>query len=897
MKHLLYKTVFIDSPPPSPPPPLSEDQIKMETVSNDTGLPSSQPPSYSSSTHTPDLDFYPTKYNDQTALITRSRDLTGSRDFKGSRDFNMRPSAFSKFTRDPNLDHDPVFAPYQQLPVVDNRSINSLSRDQLNSLSRDHPRDLNSLSRDYMNSLSRDHMNSLSRDPRDRVLSDGAIMKQGLLHSASLPRNQLGGSQISGLVSPPAYNALSPQPCPQTRGYASSMPFLDSDHYNSEKRAARSHSPMSECSRTTNTSRISLAKRAIHNSHRHNSDDQSQHGSSNQDHIDLSHIMQILTTSTNGKLLSSAAGCLQHMAYNHDHMKARIRDVGGIPILVRLLQAEEEVSLSALGALRNLSYGQQNNINKIAIKDAHGVPLLVQLMKTSDNFEIQELITGVFWNLSSSDQVKPQLLRQALEPIVKSIIIPQSGWKGSQIKHELSGELIPCTTVFRNATGCLRNLSSAGLEGRQVMRSCYGLVDSLLFVLRCVHGKNDVDNKAVENSVCILRNLSYRLESEVSPEHKYGQVEDWRSRGLGGGQFKRKDPGDEPIKKKKNTKKHKGKENATPLPEHTNGVGLLWQPSVVRVYLDLLLECSNPETLEGAAGTLQNLTACSWEPAQLLREAVRREKGLSVISSLLRMSNDIVVRSIAVCLRNLASDSKNKELLGQNTLSDLVNRLPGGEGADGITDMTIGAIISTILELVTGSPETARLLKVQNGIPRLVDISRSTDVYSGQCVHVSNRVLAACWEIRDLRKFLKLKGWNIGMLQRLPPTDRTDGLEYDETKNQFKASYNDGLNRPHQNTLTRQRSPGRHLSPDRHRSPTRHLSPHHGRRVLSPSGYDHNTHRAATMGRAMDPSLGYHRPERPFEDYDMARGQSLPARSLPPTHPLNSNYGVADSWV
>ena len=31
-----------------------------------------------------------------------------------------------------------------------------------------------------------------------------------------------------------------------------------------------------------------------------------------------------------------------------------------------------------------------------------------------------------------------------------------------------------------------RNLSSAGLDGRQAMRSCYGLVDSLLFVLRCV---------------------------------------------------------------------------------------------------------------------------------------------------------------------------------------------------------------------------------------------------------------------------------------------------------------------------------------------------------------------------------------------------------------------------
>ena len=27
------------------------------------------------------------------------------------------------------------------------------------------------------------------------------------------------------------FSALSPQPCPQTRGYASSMPFLDSEHY------------------------------------------------------------------------------------------------------------------------------------------------------------------------------------------------------------------------------------------------------------------------------------------------------------------------------------------------------------------------------------------------------------------------------------------------------------------------------------------------------------------------------------------------------------------------------------------------------------------------------------------------------------------------------------------
>lgn len=39
---------------------------------------------------------------------------------------------------------------------------------------------------------------------------------------------------------------------------------------------------------------------------------------------------------------------------------------------------------------------------------------------------------------------------------------------------------------------------------------------------------------------------------------------------------------------------------------------LLWQPEVVSVYLPLLSDCSNPETLEAAAGAIQNLAACDW---------------------------------------------------------------------------------------------------------------------------------------------------------------------------------------------------------------------------------------------------------------------------------------------
>lgn len=43
------------------------------------------------------------------------------------------------------------------------------------------------------------------------------------------------------------------------------------------------------------------------------------------------------------------------------------------------------------------------------------------------------------------------------------------------------------------------------------------------------------------------------------------------------------------------------------------GAELLWHPMVVKPYLNLLAESSNPATLEGAAGSLQNLSAGNWK--------------------------------------------------------------------------------------------------------------------------------------------------------------------------------------------------------------------------------------------------------------------------------------------
>ena len=50
------------------------------------------------------------------------------------------------------------------------------------------------------------------------------------------------------------------------------------------------------------------------------------------------------------------------------------------------------------------------------------------------------------------------------------------------------------------------------------------------------------------------------------------------------------------------------------------GAEMLWHPAVVKPYLGLLAESSNPATLEGSAGSLQNLSAGNWKVCEGQRE-------------------------------------------------------------------------------------------------------------------------------------------------------------------------------------------------------------------------------------------------------------------------------------
>ncbi|XP_007572530.1 plakophilin-4-like isoform X1 [Poecilia formosa] len=462
---------------------------------------------------------------------------------------------------------------------------------------------------------------------------------------------------------------------------------------------------------------------------------------------------------------ANAAAYLQHLCYGDNRVKVEVCHLGGIQHLVDLLDHKTpEVQKSACGALRNLVYGKATDNNKVALRNCGGVPALLRLLrKTTDN-EVRELVTGVLWNLSSCDAVKMTIIRDALSTLTNTVVIPHSGWSTASHRDEHKVKF-QSSMLLRNTTGCLRNLSSAGEEARSQLRCCEGLVDSLLHILKACVNTSDYDSKIVENSVCTLRNLSYRLEVEMPSSRLLGNQELDTLLGFSS-----------PVKeldylcwgKRRRGRKRggwpEGKwDGIGPIPgfcQSLRGAELLWHPMVVKPYLNLLAESSNPATLEGAAGSLQNLSAGNWKFSAYIRAAVRKEKGLPILVELLRMDNDRVVCSVATALRNMALDSRNKELIGKYAMRDLVNRLPGGTPSV-LSDDTVASVCCTLHEVTSRNMENAKALADSGGIEKLVDISKGRGKgYSMKVVKAAAQVLNTLWQYRELRSLYKQDGWN-----------------------------------------------------------------------------------------------------------------------------------------
>ncbi|XP_078808733.1 ARVCF delta catenin family member b isoform X7 [Oryzias latipes] len=438
---------------------------------------------------------------------------------------------------------------------------------------------------------------------------------------------------------------------------------------------------------------------------------------------------------------SNAAAYLQHLCYENDKIKKDVRQLKGIPVLVGLLDhPKSEVHRKACGALRNISYGKDNE-NKVAIKNCDGIPALIRLLRKTNDMEVRELITGTLWNLSSYEPLKMVIINHGLQTMTNEVIIPHSGWE-----HEPNEDSKPrdaeWTTVFKNTSGCLRNVSSDGAEARRRLRECEGLVDALLHALQSAVGKKDMDNKSVENCVCIMRNLSYHVHKEVPGAERFQDPSAPQAPGSAG-----------PHRKKKDDAGCFGGKKA-------KGFELLYQPEVVRLYLSLLTESQNYNTLEAAAGALQNLSAGQWMWSNYIRATVRKEKGLPVLVELLRSDSDKVVRAVAIALRNLSIDRRNKDLIGSYAMRDLVSNLPSGQQrpAKNLEEDTVVAILNTIHEIVTDSSENARSLIQAQAIEKLVAINRTSQ--SARETKAASHVLQTVWSYKDLRNALTKDGWN-----------------------------------------------------------------------------------------------------------------------------------------
>ncbi|XP_029607723.1 plakophilin-3 isoform X1 [Salmo trutta] len=457
---------------------------------------------------------------------------------------------------------------------------------------------------------------------------------------------------------------------------------------------------------------------------------------------------------TDAELQVLGAAFIQHECYNDTEAKKEVHRCNGIPELVRLFNSEnQEVARYATGATRNLIY--ENMDNKVALIEGGGIPQLIEALKVNDD-ELRKNITGILWNLSSKDNLKEKLAKETLGELTERILIPLSGSGDYEVIQQSPSEV----DIFYNTTGCLRNLSSVNEKTRRQMRETNGLVDALVGYIQASLQDGKVEEKGVENAVCVMRNLSYQLYSEIPPSAMLRLEGPTRgqdtSRSEAIGCFT-------PQSKKVKNKMNQDLVTFTEVARVPKGLEWLWHPQVVGLYNRVLQGCEfNFTTREAAAGALQNITAGDKRWAGVLsRVALEQERMLPVMLDKLRTNNDLELRSLTGFLRNLSRHAKDKNAMATKTVNNLVDKLPvDGQQKEPSSDVVVN-ICGALNNMVTCSAVAARDITFFDGLQKLVAIKNSNDSSPGKlkAAKAAATVLCNMFQYKKLHKDYKQKGF------------------------------------------------------------------------------------------------------------------------------------------
>ncbi|XP_069048877.1 plakophilin-2 [Lepisosteus oculatus] len=448
----------------------------------------------------------------------------------------------------------------------------------------------------------------------------------------------------------------------------------------------------------------------------------------------------------------SAANVIQHQCFLSSEAKKVVFYMHGIPKLIKILECDNvELQRAASGALRNIVF--ENNDNKMEVKDKDGIPALLRLLKRTRDIETKKQITGLLWNLSSHDLLKDYLAKEALQTITDTIIIPCSGLSDGDYPKE---DLLVDPDLFYNATGCLRNISSGGPEGRKAMRSCDSFIDSLVHYVRGTIADYKPDDKSTENCVCILHNLCYQMEAEL-PQKYIKEIHESRQNLAA--------PNSTPgCFGSRSTKPNEAPERRVPFPEEKSnprGVEWLWSPITIRMYLSLIAKSTRKFTQEASIGSLQNLTAgSSLLSNSIAHTIVRKENGLQHIQKMLQSADRGVQRTAVSLLRNMSRYQELHRDMGNQILPDLLTILPGSGTSTDVPPETTVSICSVLMNLVQDDTQNARSIVNNKGMNKIISISTSDNGYGPtRGAKAAATLLHAMWRLSELHNFYRKAGF------------------------------------------------------------------------------------------------------------------------------------------